>query len=158
MTYIDLTLCVISKGKKILLGMKKRGFGKGNFNGFGGKIHAGESPLAAAMRECEEEAHIQLMNPVSCGELFFSFEEQRERLHVYLYRATEYTGTPEETEEMRPEWFSKDAIPYDRMWADDVHWLSIVLAGGTVRGHFHFTQDYGLLWLELHKLPVPFMV
>lgn len=24
---------------------------------------------------------------------------------------------------MRPQWFDLDSIPYDDMWADDLHWL-----------------------------------
>lgn len=31
------TLCLVTDGAKILLGMKKEGFGQGRWNGFGGK-------------------------------------------------------------------------------------------------------------------------
>ncbi|CAN0505072.1 unnamed protein product, partial [Ectocarpus sp. 12 AP-2014] len=34
--------------KEILLGMKKRGFGEGKWNGFGGKVESGESVEEAA--------------------------------------------------------------------------------------------------------------
>ncbi|MEK7607017.1 MAG: DNA mismatch repair protein MutT, partial [Patescibacteria group bacterium] len=36
-----LTLCFIHQSPRILLGMKKRGFGAGRWNGFGGKVEAG---------------------------------------------------------------------------------------------------------------------
>ena len=39
----------------ICLAMKKRGFGKGRWNGVGGKVEAGETIEAAAMREAREE-------------------------------------------------------------------------------------------------------
>ena len=45
-----LTLVLIMKGKQVLLGMKKRGFGKGKWNGFGGKVQDGEEILDAARR------------------------------------------------------------------------------------------------------------
>ena len=45
-----LTLVLIMKGKQVLLGMKKRGFGKGKWNGFGGKVQDGEEILDAAKR------------------------------------------------------------------------------------------------------------
>ncbi|HMS91425.1 MAG TPA: NUDIX domain-containing protein, partial [Candidatus Absconditabacterales bacterium] len=48
-----------SKGQ-ILLGMKKRGFGMGNRNGFGGKNHEGETIIQTALRELSEEAGIIL--------------------------------------------------------------------------------------------------
>ncbi len=38
-----LTLCLIVDDGRILLGMKKRGFGAGRWNGFGGKVEEGES-------------------------------------------------------------------------------------------------------------------
>jgi hypothetical protein len=33
-----LTLCMVHQDNKLLLGMKKRGFGEGRWNGFGGKL------------------------------------------------------------------------------------------------------------------------
>jgi len=44
---------------RLLLGMKKRGFGAGKWNGFGGKIEVGETPRAAAIREMKEEACVE---------------------------------------------------------------------------------------------------
>jgi hypothetical protein len=34
---------MLSKNNQLLLGVKKRGFGEGWWNGFGGKVHKGES-------------------------------------------------------------------------------------------------------------------
>lgn len=44
------TLVFVHSASKVLLGMKKRGFGIGRWNGFGGKVQAGESIEAAARR------------------------------------------------------------------------------------------------------------
>ena len=44
------TLVMIMRNNKLLLGMKKRGFGKGRWNGFGGKVQEGERLLDAAKR------------------------------------------------------------------------------------------------------------
>lgn len=38
-----LTLCIIHEHPRVLLGYKKKGFGAGLWNGFGGKVEAGES-------------------------------------------------------------------------------------------------------------------
>ncbi len=40
-----LTLVYILKDDQILLGMKKRGFGVGKWNGFGGKVKLGEESI-----------------------------------------------------------------------------------------------------------------
>ena len=42
--------------QKMLLGMKKVRFGRGKYNGFGGKADEGESMRAAAVRELREES------------------------------------------------------------------------------------------------------
>ena len=40
-----LTLVYIRDDENILLGLKKRGFGTGKWNGFGGKVQPGETIL-----------------------------------------------------------------------------------------------------------------
>lgn len=45
-----LTLAFVIDGKRVLLGYKKRGFGKGWWNGFGGKVHHDESVEDGAKR------------------------------------------------------------------------------------------------------------
>lgn len=50
------TLCFpVRPDGKVLLGRKKRGFGVSKWNGFGGKIEAGETFLQCAVRELREE-------------------------------------------------------------------------------------------------------
>ena len=45
-----LTLAFVRRHGEILLGFKKRGFGAGKWNGFGGKVEAGETIEDAAKR------------------------------------------------------------------------------------------------------------
>ena len=45
-----LTLAFVRDATRILLGYKKRGFGAGRWNGFGGKVHQGEGIPQAAIR------------------------------------------------------------------------------------------------------------
>lgn len=44
------TLIVVCNEDKILLGFKKRGFGAGKWNGFGGKVEPGENIVNCAKR------------------------------------------------------------------------------------------------------------
>ena len=41
--------------------MKKRGFGEGRWNGYGGKIKEGETIEESAIREIEEESLMKVM-------------------------------------------------------------------------------------------------
>ena len=45
-----LTLLFIVEPYRVLLGMKKRGFGAGRWNGFGGKVHEDETIEDGARR------------------------------------------------------------------------------------------------------------
>src|SRR5215472_3354734 len=53
-------LCLVrrqtTRGPEVLLGLKKTGFGAGKWVGLGGHVEPGEKPVAAAVREVEEES------------------------------------------------------------------------------------------------------
>ena len=53
----------------VLLGMKKRGFGVGKWNGFGGKVENGKTVVFdGAMRELQEECSIPgMFNSRNCN-------------------------------------------------------------------------------------------
>ena len=138
---IRATLLFILKGGKVLLIRKKRGFGMGKINGPGGKLDPGETELACAIRETEEELHVRAQDVQKRGELWFQFVDGM-AMHVAVFMSTAYEGTATETEEAAPLWFPVDEIPFDEMWADDRHWLDRMLIGNeNFLGHFVFEGD-----------------
>ncbi len=151
-----LTLCLVLNEGKILLGMKKRGFGAGRWNGFGGKVEAGETIEEAAKREMQEECGVEIMEMEKVGIHEFVFQSRPEEvLEVHVFRVDTWTGEPSETEEMRPQWFTTDAIPYDEMWPDDIHWLPVFLVGKKFRTKFLFGDGDSVLENhveEMHEL------
>ena len=66
--------------RRILLGMKHRGFGKGMYNSFAGKRTANESLTQCACRELEEEAGIAvpeaIMHECHLGAMHYTFADQ----------------------------------------------------------------------------------
>ncbi len=134
----QVTLCFIREENRLLLIRKKRGIGAGKINGPGGKVDPGESPLAAAIRETQEEVGVTPVDPQLRGELRFHFSAGF-TLHCLIFLAGAHEGEPHETEEAAPFWCSVDALPYDEMWADDRVWLPLLLAdkhfGGSVMVH-----------------------
>jgi 8-oxo-dGTP pyrophosphatase MutT (NUDIX family) len=126
---------------EICLAMKKRGFGEGRWNGVGGKVDEGESIEEATTREASEEIGVQVTSLTKVAELDFTFPHNAAwNQTVHTYFATAWEGDPTETEEMRPEWFPVDAIPYAEMWSDDILWLPRVLDGELLKGSFTFAE------------------
>ena len=141
------TLLLLVKDGQILLAMKKRGFGAGKWNGVGGKLEPGETIEQALVRECQEEIAVTPTSYHAVAELDFIQDSDSKPWHMYIYAyiCDEWTGQPEETEEMAPKWFSLADIPYADMWEDDEYWLPQVLGGKRVEGVFQFDSDDHLL-------------
>ena len=138
------TLLFLRRDDKILIAMKKRGFGANKWNGVGGKIEAGETIEAALIRETEEEIGVTPTKYWQVAELDFIQDAETSdpwHMYVYAYLCDEWTGQPTESEEMAPRWFNIDEIPYQSMWEDDEHWLPKVLLGDKVTGEFKFDID-----------------
>lgn len=137
------TLLFLIDGNQILLAMKKRGFGKGRWNGVGGKLDPGETVEQAAIRECQEEIGVTPTKFHLVAENDFQAPDWN--MFGYVYVCDEWEGEPVETEEMAPQWFKITDIPYEKMWQDDPFWLPHVLAGKKVVSTFTFDKDDNLL-------------
>lgn len=137
-----MTLCLLKRENKLLLGLKKKGFGSGKYNGFGGKVESGEEIETAAIREVKEEAGINVNTMSKVANLSFHFPHKPEwDCNVHVFLSKNWEGDPTETDEMKPEWFSIDKLPYKQQWADDKHWMPQVLEGKFVKGKFVFKEN-----------------
>ncbi|MDP2735053.1 MAG: 8-oxo-dGTP diphosphatase [bacterium] len=146
------TLCIVHQGNQVLLGMKKRGFGEGRWNGFGGKVKEGESIEEAMERELLEEAGISPVSFAKRGIMEFRFAEDPVVLEVHAFHVPAFVGEPQETEEMMPQWYAVGDIPFEKMWQDDKFWLPLFLEGKTLRGRFSFSNDDTLLDYALDEV------
>ena len=137
MNDLEYTLAFILEKDRILLGKKKRGFGAGHWNGFGGKIKPPETV---------EEALIVPKNFKKIAEMTFHFKANNFTLKkVHVFVADSFSGEIKESEEMMPKWFLINEVPFDKMWEDDIHWFPIMFAGEKFTGSFVFDKIGGSL-------------
>lgn len=149
----DCTLLFLVREHQVLLAMKKRSHGAGKWNGVGGKIQPGETPIQAATRECREEIQVSPLSLTQKAVLHFTQEpyvDDYSNIDTYVFVCTTWDGTPTETEEMAPQWYAHADVPYESMWPDDVFWLPEVLAGRSCEGWFAFDDAYRLRSHRVH--------
>eukprot|EP00088_Acartia_fossae_P010736 TRINITY_DN15376_c0_g1_i1.p1 TRINITY_DN15376_c0_g1~~TRINITY_DN15376_c0_g1_i1.p1 ORF type:complete len:180 (+),score=49.91 TRINITY_DN15376_c0_g1_i1:95-634(+) len=134
------TLTFLRRDGKILLGMKKRGLGQGKWNGFGGKVEAGETVTQAAARELLEECGMVVKEEslLENAVILQQLQDFKELLEIHVFQTSEFTGEPKETEEMRPQWFQESQIPFDEMWVDDKLWYPLMLKKERFRAYYTF--------------------
>ena len=151
---LETTLCLLKKGNKILLAMKKRGFGIGKYNGVGGKIESGETVEEAMIRETEEEILVTPTEYEKVGIMEFDefYKGNKEKVIMHVYIATKWKGTPTESDETEPKWFDIKNIPYDKMFPDDKHWLPLILEGKKIKTYFEFDEEWNLLNKKIDDL------
>jgi 8-oxo-dGTP pyrophosphatase MutT (NUDIX family) len=148
------TLVYPVRTEEVCLGYKKLGFGAGYWNGFGGKIHDGETATEAAVRELAEEcglaAEASALTDVAHLTLRYP-NELTVVMQVYLLH--DWDGEIAETDEMHPDWFATDTLPLTEMWESDTAWLPRVLAGERLVGEVQFADD-GTSVLSQHYIPL----
>ncbi len=139
-TNVTLIFIIDKKNNRILLIHKKRGFGVGKYNGIGGKVEENETVKEAALRELKEEVNVEVSSIEKKAVLFFKNKNKDffESMLCHVFVSYDSNVDPVETEEARPEWFSLDEIPFDKMWEDDIYWLPYVLDDFFVYGEFYF--------------------
>lgn len=154
MSTLETTLCLLKNDKQILLAMKKRGFGEGKYNGVGGKIKEGETLEEAMIRETKEEILVTPTKYEKVGFIEFDefYKDSKIRLAFHLYLVYEWEGEPTESDEMKPEWFNIDDIPYAKMFPDDKYWLPLILEGRKIKAYFDFDEDWNVLSKKIEDL------
>lgn len=124
------TLIFIKNCKnQIWLAEKKRNFGTGKLNGYGGKVQSGETITKCILRELEEETSLNLDENeiVYLGYIDYHDLDRKERRIVYIYTTIATDKCPTESEEMgNPKKYTLKGVPYQNMWPDTIFWLHLV--------------------------------
>lgn len=105
---VELTvLCLLTDGDRLLLQNRT----KKDWQGYalpGGHVELGESFVSAVIREMREETGLTVTNPRLVG--IKQFPIQGGRYVVLLFKAQDYSGTLQSSQEGEMEW-----VPWDRL-------------------------------------------
>ncbi|KRY00395.1 7,8-dihydro-8-oxoguanine triphosphatase, partial [Trichinella pseudospiralis] len=146
------SLVMVRCGEKILLGLKKKGFGCGKWNGFGGKMEQGETIEETAKRELYEETNLTCERVDKFGILRFEFEKYPILMEVHAFHAINISGDPQESYEMIPRWFDLNSIPFHQMWPDDKLWWQHFSSNRKFKGYFLYDETQTILLDHTIKL------
>lgn len=142
-----MTVCLLRRGGCVALAKKKpkpgKDFNIGKWNGYGGKLEPGETIIEAAIRETAQESGVDLSPLVlkKAAELEFYFAGQEDVRQVHIFIVDDFSGEPQETEEMgQPQWFAINRLADigEEMWAGDILWMPDILEGRTICGTFYY--------------------
>ena len=139
--------------------MKKRGHGVNYLNGFGGKLQPGETPLDATVRELKEESGLEADPSAIEPTGILTVMGSDKPIVIYLSRCLSWQGTPEETEEMRPAWFTIghkltngtliNQLPLEATWPNDRLWIIAAVLGRKACYNLTVTDNLTILQTTL---------
>lgn len=148
----QVTLGFLIRDNQLLLAMKKRGFGAGKWNGVGGKLDKDETIEETSKRETMEEIGVVIEEQEIVAKINFHFKNKPEwDQQVIVFKILKWQNEPQESEEMAPNWFNIDEIPYEKMWIDDIFWLPRVLKGEKILARFVFDDNENILEKEINN-------
>uniref|UniRef100_A0A8C2MGV4 NUDT1 n=1 Tax=Cricetulus griseus TaxID=10029 RepID=A0A8C2MGV4_CRIGR len=96
------TLVLVLVLQRVLLGMKKRGFGAGHWMTIEDR----------AKRELQEVRGLTVDALHKVGHISFEFVGSEELMDVHIFSPDHVRGMPTESDEMCPQWFQLDQIPF----------------------------------------------
>lgn len=153
------TLCLVVRGKEVLLGFQQAFNGEFVWNGYGGKKREGETFRQTAIRELKEESGLKAKEEdlvyVGSARFFFTWNSSFDH-HVEIFLLKKWQGEPIPTEEMgEHRWFSVDSLP-EQMWPADKSFIPLLLQGERLRIRVIFNGNgTEPVFIYIHPLEVP---
>lgn len=151
--------------KKVIFGERKKldRPGLGKRVGIGGGVELGEDRLQSVFREVIEEIGtkengdvvFELKSAQQVGVVYFLFPHKKDspgyNQRCYIFLSDDYSGTPIETKDIKPEWYPINNLPEEFMWKDNLLWVPQVLAGQNFNGVFVYDENNQIVDYKLES-------
>ncbi len=139
---LETTLCYILRDDKVLMlyrNKKEKDVHEGKWNGLGGKVEVGETPLQCVIREVYEESGLRLESPILIGACYYpNFNNLEEMMYIYI--AKQFEGEISECDEGELHWRLKDEIMTLNIWESDRLFLPYLLNEQYFVGLFQYDE------------------
>lgn len=147
------TLCFLTRGDRVLMLHRRRPPNQGRWNGVGGRIEPGERPLAACLREVQEETGYHLPTARFAGLLTWAGFETGSG-GVYLFTAPAPDGAPVSGAEGDLRWQTCGWVfTAPEVVTNIQHFGPAILKGAAPR-QYHFVYQAGRIERSA-ELPLP---
>jgi 8-oxo-dGTP diphosphatase len=139
---IPYVLCFLTRADQVLLLNRKNSPNQGLWNGVGGHIEPGETPLAACLREVYEETGYRLEDAKYYGVLTWEgFEIADGGLHLFMAQAP--TGEPLACSEGHLEWKPCKWLFTSPEVVENLHYVAPAMWNGAAPSRYHFVYQDG---------------
>lgn len=152
------TLAFLTRGDNVLMLHRTKAPNKNLWNGVGGKIHEGEAPLAACLREVKEETGFVLPTMRFAGVLTWrGFEIALGGLYIFVAPAPD--GDPIDSAEGKLAWQPRTWMCSAPEVVSNIHHFGPLILRGDPPRQYHFEYETGkLLKWEVFPLPYEFKI
>ncbi len=146
------TLCFLTRGDTILMLHRNHPPNQGLWNGVGGHLEPGESPLTCVLREVREETGYTITEADFCGLLTWEgFEAPPGGLYIFSADAPE--GDPQPCPEGTLAWKPRGWVFSAPEVVSNIHVFGPLALDGAVPQRYHFVyHDGNIMHFEIHPL------
>ena len=147
------TLCFLTRGDEILMLKRNAAPNRGFWNGVGGKIDPGETPVDSCLREVREETGFRPESLRFHGILTWEGYETSPG-GLYIFSAPAPNLDPQTTSEGELRWQPKEWVFTSPEVVDNIHIFGPAIYQDAAPAWWHFRYDNGRI-AEHHHKPLP---
>ena len=141
--FVPATLCYVQRDGQTLMLFRNRkpnDIHEGKWNGLGGKVEPGESPLDCVVREVREESGLTILDPTFKGFIAFPLFDGRRDWHVHLFTAARFSGELIDSPEGELAWIDNDKLLDLPLWPGDRIFIPLLFQPGVFMGRFDYAN------------------